>query len=379
MADKTVSFSDKIMSVDIPNDMIDRIKSIYSPAVLNKIASDDILEFADLRNIYIQARTALFNLTGSFGSRTLNDYTDQLAGPITGLGIVEATIGDLENTCISFVACASNNSSNLITFSTNRSTFTPESNSSNFSGVNSSNRGSFSPEYNSTNFSEVFGNSTNRSDFSPGSFSSDFSGNGSFSTNRRVYSNGCIGNCQGDNTSNFTGNACFSNNSSHFSPNSPYNWSVHHNSQGGVHSTVHKVNFKSGGSGGGCSSHNSGNRSSFNSGNFASNYQECPTNFDSFGFCSGNRGSFSPAYFTSNFSGVNSFSTNRSSFTAGSNTTDFSINGSFSTNRSNYVAVANSSNFNTCSTNFGSNNTSVQGVGTCAAVHNVFRVEGVDF
>lgn len=419
MADKNVTFTGLQVKASTIQDMSERVKTIFNSSESTSVTPGRPATFADLLQVYTEARKAIFSLSGSFGSRTLNDFTGSTLSAKHGIGVVEATVGDLENTCVAFFAtnlipatqlCAINFAGNAGSESGtcvgNKSSFTAESNSTNFSsdGTCSGNCNPYvGTAINSTNFSAM--NSSDRDSFTSAKNSTNFSDFGSNSSNKSAgtatNSTNCSGNTAsnsankgGNNGSNYSGNAAT--NSGNMSSGHTFNYNAFHTSQGGTKATVFSGNNKSNFSGNSAS--NSGNVSSdssdysgntaANSGNFSGNTATNSSNFS--GVNSGKRSTFTSSKNSGNFSDFGSNSTNRSTFTPVTNSTNFTSDGTNSTNRSAYVQAVNSTNFSgdSCASDFAGNNTAFfstntpasfsSNTQTCIVVHSSFRIEGVD-
>jgi hypothetical protein len=402
MANKTVTFTGKKIEDDIMLGLRQRIKSAFTSASISTSTPTvgTGITFADLYSTYQAARQAIFALTSSsFGSFTLGSFQNSQLKAAHGIGIVEKTVGELENVCVAFnsanlkptiQSCSANKSGNRSTYtavangsnfsahgtnSTHRSGYAAEANAANFGTVNNGNRSGYTAEKNATNFSNYF--SSHRTSFTGPQNKSNFSGYNS--GNRTTFTAAVNG-------SNFS-----KHNSNNRSSGQPFAYMVFHAAQGGVYSTVHngvkRTNFSGFGS-------KSSNRSTFTA-------SVNKSNFTVFGSKSSNRSSFAKAVNSNNFSNYGSNTTNRSTYTATGNGTNFSANGTNTTNRSSYTPLTNSTNFATVnntfrssfiaeafaanfSDNHASNFTSFQPAffasvqQTCIAVHSSFKVEGVD-
>lgn len=240
MADKTVTFTGQQVLASVPQNLYYRINVIFAAGGANPAVGSTIT-YANLLSLYDAAKTAL-SAKGQAPSFTLSNFQNALLKAGHGIGIVEKTVGQLENTCPTYFS--SNRSS---AFDANFSTF-----------GNSGNCAFFS-----INFSD-FGNSGNRSSFNSAKFST------------------------------------FGNSSKNSGFKYKLNYQVFH-FKTGKKATVHSGNNKANHSGfakntGNCSEQKSSNFSSFgNSGNCA----QYSSNFSSFGN-SANRSSL----FGGNFSAV---------------------------------------------------------------------------
>ena len=404
MANRTVFFTagTKIED-DIMLNLRKRIKAAFSSASISTTApaAGTVMTFADLNSTYQAARQAIFALISSFGSFTLDNFQNKQMKAVHGIGIVEKTVGALENVCVAFYSgnlkaeikqCAANNGGHRSSYtpvanrtnfgahgtnSTNRSAYTALANSTNFGTVNNTFRGSYRAEANAANFSNYF--NANRSSYAAAKNATNFSAYNS--KNRTSFT-------AAKNGSNFNSNGKVTNRSS----GAPFAYMAFHAAQGGTKSTVYsgvnKTNFGSFG-------RNSSKRSTFTA-------AKKGTNFSGHGNKSSNRSTYTAVKNNTNFANNGTNSTNRSSYTALTNSTNFGAHGTNATHRSNYAAEANAANFGTVNNtfrgsyraeanaaNFSGNNAtffssykpaffaSVQQ--TCIAVHSTFRVEGVDF
>lgn len=151
MADQTIIFSGQKATANTLNNLNSRIRAIFTNANTTNVQQFEKINFSDLVKIYESAQSAMFALANTSSNQNLGNYQNQQIGGITGLGIVEKTVGDLENLCLS------HNSSNVLSNSTHRTDYMGASNSSNFSNNQSaacpSNRSTFTSSKNSTNFS----------------------------------------------------------------------------------------------------------------------------------------------------------------------------------------------------------------------------------
>lgn len=344
MANKKVTFSGQTASATVLRDLKTRIKNVFSSSSVNTgtPTSGSSLSFSSLNEVYTAARTALFALSGSFGSRSLSNFTGATISGTHGMGIVEKTVGDLEQLCLTFFS--GNNAANNVGF---RNSFTAEKNSSNFSGVNSTHKSPFTAAKNSSNFSSNGNDSSNRSSFTKAKNSSNFT----------THNNANRSFTAANDSSNFSAYKA-SGNSSNRSVGFVYSYEAFHTARGGTHTTVLSVVYKTNFGSFGYAS----NRSSFTEAKDSSN-------FSSFGTDATNR-SFTAAKNSGNFSGRNSA---HKSFTAAVNSSNFSDNGSNSANKS-FTAAVNSSFFVGNNSSFFASNAF-----TCKVVHSSFSVQGVDF
>lgn len=265
MANKTVTFSGQIVSAAVLQDLKRRINSVYSAAGASTTTptSGSVITFSDLQNTYNTARTAIFNLSGNFGSRSLSNFQGLILAGNHGIGIVEKTVGDLEQICTAY------NNANK---------------SGNFSGNDSFTSGNFC----STNYS-----GTN-------------SGNCSFTSASQV----CSGNCTDCTFTPASGVSFSGHRASHGSRRSfdPFDFSVFHTGQSGCSANKASVQSGRANNSSNFSGHSArnGSNKSFTAAQNSNNYSpNCPGNFSPF-----STGSAS-------FFNFGSFSTNRS-FTTGS-------------------------------------------------------------
>lgn len=204
MGNKTVTFSNKI-NATVLRDLKLRIKGVYSPADVNIAtpAAGTKITFSDLKGIYDAARQSIFAIKRSFGTRTLANFSGVTISGAHGIGIVEKTVGDLEQLC----------NSNQTGNAGNRS-FTAATNSANFSGnatSNSTNRSS-GYEFNYTAFHTSQGST--RAAVHNSNCRTNFSGN--------------MGAVFGGNRSSYTAEICSTNFISNFSGNSANTCTVVH-------------------------------------------------------------------------------------------------------------------------------------------------------
>lgn len=228
MADQTKTFSGQLATAATLNDLNTRIKQVFANANTTNAVQYEKINFSDLVKIYNSAQTAITALSG-INNNTLNDFSSQQISGIHGLGIVEKTVGDLENLCFT------HKSTNVLSNSTNRSGYTSAKNSTNFanneSAANSGHRSNFTSSSNSSNFSGNSGTCVNNYPFAY----MDFCPNLPYCTqnkatvlssiNKSFWENGfCEGNrssfTPSQNSSNFSGNTANSTNRSNFTAGS---------------------------------------------------------------------------------------------------------------------------------------------------------------
>lgn len=229
MADQTVTFSGQIATANTLNNLNSRIKAVFANTNTTNVQQYEKINFSDLLKIYESAQNAIFVLANTSSNQNLENYQNQKISGITGLGIVEKTVGDLENLCFT------HKSTNVLSNSTDRSGYTAATNSTNFtnnaSAANSTHRTNFSDAFKSTNFS---GNDGGCFSFQPFAYM-NFCPNRPWCTqnkatvlssiNKSFWENGfCVGNrssfASAQNSSNFSGNTANSTNRSSFTAES---------------------------------------------------------------------------------------------------------------------------------------------------------------
>ena len=354
MADKTVTFTGKTVLASVPQNLYYRINVIFAAGGANPAVGSTIT-YANLLSLYYAAKTAL-STKGQTPSFTLSNFQNALLKAGHGIGIVEKTVGQLENTCPTYFSSnrssafdanfsSFGNGGNCSFFSGNFSSFGNSGNCSFFSGNFSSFGNGGNKAQHSSNFSS-FGNSSNHSGFN----GSNFSGFGN-------------GGNKSFNSSNFS---WFGNSGNNSGFRGSFNYQVFHfrtGSKATVHSGNNKANHSGFGSSSGNCSQRSSNFSSFGNGSNRSSRNN--TNFSSFG--NGGNKSFNSANFSSfgNSGNCSQYSSNFSSFGNSGNCSQYS---------SNFSSFGNGGNRSSL---FTSNFSAV--TKTCYVVHSTFRVEGVDF
>ena len=276
MADKTVTFTGQQVLASVPQNLYYRINVIFAAGGANPAVGSTIT-YANLLSLYDAAKTAL-SAKGQTPSFTLSNFQNALLKAGHGIGIVEKTVGQLENTCPTYFS--SNRSS---AFDANFSTFGNSGNCAFFSGNFSSFGNSGNCAFFSGNFSD-FGNSGNRSSFNSAKFSTfgNSSKNSGFKykLNYQVFHFKTGKKATVHSGNNKTNHSGFAKNTGNCSEQKSSNFSSFGNSG---NCAQHSSNFSSFGNSGNCAQHssnfssfgNSGNRSSLFSGNFSAVTKTC--------------------------------------------------------------------------------------------------------